>query len=87
MKSQWSGSVGQICTKFDSNPSSRFPDISFWTKNVNHMVALVIRIQPWMTVQHFAPIHPLDVKQFYWKSENIDLLVAAEEKSENHQSP
>ncbi len=33
-----------------------------------------------MYAQHFVPIHLVDVKIFYWVSENFDLLVALEEK-------
>lgn len=39
-----------------------------------------------MSVQNVVPIHPVDAEIFHSTGENFDLLVALEEKSEDHQS-
>ncbi len=39
-----------------------------------------------MSVQNVVPIHPIDVESFQWTSENFDLVMALETKSQHHRS-
>ena len=38
-----------------------------------------------MCEPNFVPIHQVDVETFHSRSENLNLLVVVEEKSEDHQ--